>query len=524
MSEQNHLEETEENLREAEIAKASSNEIAKRADMLKSGESKSSVKKPMRIRLQVLLGFSIFTVVTLILLWVFQVFLLDNFYEGIKKNEVKATAEAIKESISSSDEELLDLMWELFVDTQIDIVQVMDSRGNAVLQTGLLGQVTYGFTSEVARDTHNYSRGDRIAFFELANTSGGIYTNEYVTQRAAPGKMKDITSIIYAVTAEIEGDPSEVSSNQRLILIATEITPVDSTVDTLVVQLTWVTVVMIILAIFLAVYISRKISKPIVSINESAKELAKGDYDIEFAEQGSREVTELAKTLNYAATELSKVDALRSELLANVSHDLRTPLTMIKGYSEVMRDLPGENSPENLQVVIDETSRLNDLVNDLLDLSKLEAGALPMQVSRFNLTQAVRDILSRYDKLADFTFIFEAETDIFVEADELKISQVIYNLVNNAINYVGDDKTIIVNQEQIDNHVRISVTDHGEGISPEKLGDIWDRYYKIDKEHKRSHVGSGLGLSIVKNILDMHGGTYGVTSQVGVGSTFWFEL
>ena len=138
---------------------------------------------------------------------------------------------------------------------------------------------------------------------------------------------------------------------------------------------------MILLSFGLALFISSRLSKPLEQMNESAKQLGEGKYDIRFPEQGAREVAELAATLNYAAAELSKVEDLRRELIANVSHDLRTPLTMISGYAEVMRDIPGENTPENVQIVIDEANRLTGIVNDLLDLSKLQAGALTLTES-----------------------------------------------------------------------------------------------------------------------------------------------
>jgi signal transduction histidine kinase len=192
-----------------------------------------------------------------------------------------------------------------------------------------------------------------------------------------------------------------------------------------------------------------------------------------------------------------------------------------------MRDLPGENTPENIQIIIDEATRLSTLVNDLLDLSKLQSGALQAQKQVFNLTDSVRAILERYSKLVEqegFDIRFESKEEVFINADELRISQVIYNLVNNAVNHAGEDKTVIITQTVRDKLVRIEVIDHGEGIPADKLPYIWERYYKVDKEHKRGVIGSGLGLSIVKSILDAHKAHYGVRSTQGKGSTFWFEI
>jgi signal transduction histidine kinase len=197
---------------------------------------------------------------------------------------------------------------------------------------------------------------------------------------------------------------------------------------------------------------------------------------------------------------------------------------MISGYAEVMRDLPGENTPENVQVIIDESNRLTGLVNDMLDLSKLQAGAQLISPEVYSLTEEIRAVLSRYDKLADYTFRFWCDREVHVYADRLKLSQVLYNLVNNAINYTGTDKTVYLRQLVRGDSVRVEITDTGEGIPADKLPYIWERYYKVDKAHRRAQVGTGLGLSIVKKILDMHGGRYGVQSEEGAGSTFWFEL
>jgi signal transduction histidine kinase len=272
---------------------------------------------------------------------------------------------------------------------------------------------------------------------------------------------------------------------------------------------------------------ARRISSPIVRMNQSAKQLAKGNYDVQFEGEGYRETRELAETLNYASKELSKNDRLQKELIANVSHDLRTPLTMIKGYSEIMRDIPGENTPENMQTIIDETERLSELVNGLLDISRLQADAAELVREPFNLTEQMQTSVGRYDKLRSqdgYAVLFEYDRHVFVNADKAMILRVLYNLINNGINYAGEDKTVTVRQECFGNKVRISVIDHGAGIAEEQIPLIWDRYYKVDRVHKRAVVGTGLGLSIVKTVLERHGAAYGVESQVGKGSTFWFEL
>ena len=446
---------------------------------------------------QIMLGFGVLIVVVAALLWLFQVVLLEPFYRTVQISRVKAAAETVEHRLDDAD------MAE-------QVRQICLNSGVNIVVTDELGQLLAGWKAsqkESYLENFSGSRANLYNLFNDVNLQGG----SWMTVAQSPFVNQDGSQDAVILYVTITRTPSGLN---RMVLLESVITPVDSIKETLLVQVTTLMAVMVVLGALLAAVISRKISRPITAINEGAKVLAKGDYAIRFQEHGAREVRELAHTLNYAAEELSKVEGLRRDLLANVSHDLRTPLTMIKGYGEVMRDLPGENTPENVQIIIDETERLTNLVNDLLDLSKLEAGVLPLEKNPFNLTESIRQMLHRYDKLADYRFPFHAEEEVWVDADELKI----------AITYSGEDKTITLEQTVCGDKVRVSVTDTGEGISPEKLKDIWERYYKVDKEHKRAQMGSGLGLSIVKNILDLHGGAYGVTSQVGKGSTFWFEL
>ncbi len=199
---------------------------------------------------------------------------------------------------------------------------------------------------------------------------------------------------------------------QTFLVITSSITPLNTTLEVIKNQMLLVSVAFVLLSLVFSFYASRRIAKPIAQTNRAAKELAKKNYEIEFNASGYREVEELNNTLNYTKTELAATEKLQRELIANISHDLRTPLTLITGYGEVMRDLPGENTPENIQIIIDEATRLSTLVNDLLDLSKLQSGALQAQKQVFNLTDSVRAILERYSKLVEqegFDIRFESK-------------------------------------------------------------------------------------------------------------------
>lgn len=460
------------------------------------------IKKRPGIRTQIMAGFAVFTAIIIILLWVFQITLLGPFYRRIKENEVRRTADTVIGFMNDVD--IVDKLSDVVRSTGIDIM-ITDEYGNNIINIANVRSPLFD----------SLSTFDCAKIYSKTARLGGEHLMRYDDITSKKDKSEIITYVKLC---------TDKNKNSRMLILNTAVTPVTSTVDTLKVQLRCLTGVMILLAVGIALTVAGKISKPIESMDTSAKELAKGNYKVYFKEAGSAETAELARTLNYAGSELSKVEDLRKELIANVSHDLRTPLTMIAGYSEVMRDIPGENTPENVQIIIDETQRLTDLVNDMLDISKLESGCVTLVRRPMNLTASIGRILHRYDKLADYTFNFYHGDDVYVCADELKISQVVYNLVNNAITYTGKDKTISVTQTVRDGIVTIQVKDTGEGIPQDKLKDIWDRYYKVDKRHKRAAVGTGLGLSIVKKILDLHGGEYGVVSTEGKGSTFWFSL
>ncbi len=303
--------------------------------------------------------------------------------------------------------------------------------------------------------------------------------------------------------------------------------------ETSLARMTWRTVLMGVFVFVLAFAISSAAAgwlvNPLSELTAKARRLAGGDFDVDFhGNDYGRELVELADSLNYARDELSKTDRMQKELIANVSHDFKTPLTMIKGYAsmimEISGDIPAKRN-EHAQVIVDEADRLASLVSDLLDLSKIRAGLTQLAMTEVNMSRFVQEILERFAYLRDaqgYTFTVEVEEGLYARADELKLGQALYNLVGNAVNYTGEDKQVFVSlKKEGKDTFRFSVRDTGAGIPKEELADIWERYYRSSQMHKRPVKGTGLGLSIVKSILERHGFSFGVESEVGKGSTFY---
>jgi signal transduction histidine kinase len=322
-----------------------------------------------------------------------------------------------------------------------------------------------------------------------------------------------------------------IENDNGYIFIYSTLEDIDSTSVILKGQLIYIMFIVLFFASLVAYFLSKKITKPIVEITKKAEEMGKGNYDIVFGGSGTLEIDALSKTLNNTCKDMQKIEELRRDLLANVSHDLKTPLTMIKAYAEMVRDITykdPEKREKNLNVIIDETDRLTILVNDLLELSKMQSeGEKNLNLEEYDLIGEIKNILSKYDIIKEtenYNFVLDAPGKAIVKADKNKINQVIYNLVNNAINYTGKDKLVTIKVTENKTNYLVEIIDTGKGIKNDDLPYIWDKYYKNDKNHQRNVVGTGVGLSIVRNILEQHKFKYGVNSKKNKGTTFYFEI
>ena len=431
----------------------------------------------INLKWKVILYFILFSLIIYLVFWFFQVVMINFFFRNMK--------------INNAEESLNRLVLEAETHHDIDIMidyPTFEKLTEYLDEKECDGWILYRKPQDTHLQIWYTSTGNQIDEEEIVN-----YWNTYQTRREfVVGRSKESNNYIIGKFVE---KPNNIS---MMILIESKLVPFESTVQVLSNQFIVISGFIVILAVIFSAVMCNRIVKPITSLTKSAKEFAKGKYDTKFSGYGYDEIDELSNALNYASSELSKLDLYQKELMANVSHDLRTPLTLITGFGEMLIDYPEERTEENLKIIVDEGKRLTGLVNDILALTKIET----------NLNIKIQ---------------FEYDQQAYIKADCDQFAKVIYNFLSNAINYVGDDHLVIVKQNIADKYVTISVIDHGVGIPKEEIDNIWYRYYKA-KTHKRASVGSGLGLAIVRSILDKHGFEYGVISELNEGSEFWVKI
>jgi signal transduction histidine kinase len=474
------------------------------------------------IRGRTLVYFLLFTTALLVLLWVFQIALLPDFYQLQKTNMLSANVNTLAQNIDNED---LQLLADRISEANDVCVLVVDEHGQKLISTDgmrecVLQRMTiYDLQRYIALTDKSESTLYRVFTMEM------FVKSEYNENRFE-GKVPRANSDSSRSMVAIKRVETE-SGDMNYIFLNSIITPVESIVDTLRSQFLFIAIFMVLLSLLLSLVLSRRLAQPIVDTSDAAVGLSEGRFLPANTSVSYREIQQLNATLTQTAKDLHRVEEMQRELIANISHDLRTPLTLIEGYAEAMRDLPGESTPENMQVIIEEAQRLTSLVNAILEVSAARNGHRAPQRRDFDLTKSIRTILTRYNKLTEqegYQIQLEATQSVTVNADEMQICQVLYNLINNALTFTGEDKTVTVRQKVLDGIVRVEISDSGDGIPAAELPYIWSRYYRGHKPHKRAATGTGLGLSIVEGILKEHQLPFGVQSQEGEGATFWFEV
>jgi signal transduction histidine kinase len=285
----------------------------------------------------------------------------------------------------------------------------------------------------------------------------------------------------------------------------------------------------LVLTSVLLFFLSRRITAPLREMTRVAPQIASGAFDQRVTISTHDEVGTLGEAFNAMAAALAGLDQMRKDFVANVSHDLRSPLTSLHGFLRAFQDeaIPDERKRHVLQVMEEQTVRMTRLVNDLLDLARIEAGQLEIHPTVFNLSELVRQVVARLEpewakKQVTVAILADEAHDLSVVADRDRIDQVLVNLVHNALQFSLPARVVTVHVRKRAQAV-IAVQDEGPGIKPEDRARIWERFYKADQA-RTQQTGTGIGLSIVKHLLDLHHYPISVTSEVGKGSIFTFTL
>lgn len=434
--------------------------------------------------------FILFIVGVITLLWVFEVVLLNPIYKEVKIREIQNIAQNLKNE-----------SYEYYEDIGLG------SNSLIVL----------------------YEDGGLEKYYG-PKKMGFLQTLEYqfYLEELKVGQEKTITATITSV------DPSKEPMEEKIVVLVkvtekhmyavyTMIRPPESIIQTNQYIIILTSILLLVYSVIISTVINKKISKPIMELNDNAKKIKDNIDATTFKGQGYHEIEELTQTLNEMREAISKVDMLRNELIGNVSHDLKTPLTMIGGYAEMMKDIPMERNEENLDIVIEETRYLTSLVNDLLDMSSLQNELIEIIPENTEIRSIAEKIITRFKAYyPERSLKLEAKEEIELLTDPKLFQQILYNLINNAIQHTDTDILVRITEDK--EYHKIEVIDYGKGMDEEVLKTIWERYYSTKLDHQRSKGNSGLGLSIVRNIFQKMSYPYGVQSEENMGSIFWFKI
>ena len=489
-------------------------------------------KRPaLAIRWQMMLFISALTLFTLALMWAVITYGLEPMYNRTLRARLENRCTAITAMIDQSDKEISQRtytgLWlnsnfwnsvsDAFAQQRIDVDGACVDFSDATLHC------LKAYESLFPCLLHDSSGAFGGEFAFTPDNPVVISLRQQLFEQGSLYKIIATGSNRQMVVGRLSADGCYgvlVSANLAQIFTAAEV------LRSLLLPLSLVLLVIDLLA---AMLFSRWITRPIHRLSAAAREVAAGNYDTCISVEHNDEIGRLAADFNHMTAEVKRSAQLEKDILANVSHDLRTPLTLIKGYAETVRDITGndaEKRTEQCNIIADEADRLSALVNSVMELSKVQSGAEKPEPVQFHMDALCFEVAGRYDALCEqnhWQLQFLGNDPCPVSADPAMMERVLHNLLGNAFHHIGADGVVILRAAPMPGGgCRVEVTDHGPGIPPDDLPYIFDRYYRARQDSGRS--GTGLGLSITKAILQQHGFAFGVNSAVGQGSTFWFEM
>ncbi|QZY54894.1 sensor histidine kinase [Crassaminicella profunda] len=458
------------------------------------------------------LGITSLVLIILLITWLFQIMLLQKFYIDERKDLLLDEGKNISALISATNDfpiisqEIIDEMNDFRSEFSFHISITIIDTHNKVLFPMNRNIISKRIPKELPKEPHV-----------------NLYSKEVET---FVEKFDRAKRSLLVVKVPIEKNNAIVGN----IILTSALAPIQETSSILKKQLSIITWISLLIGSLLALLFAKHFAKPILKITKTSKEISKGNFNVRVDLDSKDEIGILGDTINDLAFQLGKIENFRREFIANVSHELKTPISLIRAYAELVMDVDADKKTrnENLQVIVDESSRLNTMVEDILTLSKMEAGFSELNCSLFPIAELIYKVIGKLDFFAsqkNIKLLIEIDDqNTHIYADEAKIYQVFFNLINNAITHSYENSQILIKVTTTKNHTKIEIIDHGQGIPKEDLPYIWDRFYKVDKSRKRDTSGTGLGMSIVKNILEAHNFSYGIKSKIHEGTTVWFEM
>ena len=481
--------------------------------------------KPKTFKTKLWLYFMLFAALIFSVLWLLQTVFLQSFYNEMLIKNTRKAAETIAEN--SSCENITDIIDSITLDNSI-LVFVTDTDGNII------------YCSDEYKGAHQKNHlnvdlksNEQTDKSTIKNKYIGDYRNlpdgygEFLSKLSnnsdTPTEYSTDSVYVYGTYIDYYG-----TDDNSILYVSTTLDAVGSAVSIIRIQLVWVTGLSLIAGFVLSWFIAKSFGKPVAQLSMKANKLGDTDYPNDFKKGFCIELDDLSDKLDKTSDKLIESRNFQMELLANVSHDLRTPLTMIKGYAEIIRDTSWddeEQCSEDIAVIVRETDRLSELVNEILEYSELKVGDSTDNFERLDLSALMNKVCESFEDLykhKEETIEKQIEENIFVFGNISRLERAVYNLIDNAFRHTDESRRVAVKLRSTDNKAKIEVIDYGSGIPEQEIEHIWDRYYTF--RQRKGRGVSGLGLAIVKQTVDIHNGICSVESSEGKGSTFWIEL